>query len=74
MNNSKTRDGAIRVRGGFWRGKTDQVARQMTPYQWEALNDQVPGAEPSHALENFRIATGEAQGSFVGTISRGEGG
>ena len=57
-----------KVLGGFWRSKADVVAREMLPYQWKALNDQIPGAEPSHALENFRIAAGEAQGAHGGTI------
>lgn len=67
MNNIKTFT-SVKVRGGFWRRKADVVAREMLPYQWAALNDQVPGAEPSHALENFRIAAGEAKGTFGGTV------
>lgn len=58
----------IRVLGGFWRQRLDTVIDHMIPYQWEALNDRVPGAVPSHALENFRIACGEAWGEFDGTI------
>ena len=57
-----------RITGGFWAGKIDMVAREMLPYQWLALNDEVPGAEPSHAVENFRIAAGEASGEFNGTV------
>jgi DUF1680 family protein len=57
-----------RVTGGFWAGKMDMVARDMLPYQWLALNDEVPGAEPSHAVENFRIAAGEDSGEFKGNI------
>lgn len=57
-----------RVTGGFWAGKIDMVATEMLPYQWLALNDEVPGAEPSHAVENFRIAAGEASGEFNGTV------
>jgi DUF1680 family protein len=57
-----------RITGGFWAGKIEMVARQMLPYQWKALNDEVPGAEPSHAVENFRIAAGESSGAFGGTV------
>jgi DUF1680 family protein len=57
-----------RITGGFWAGKIDMVASEMLPYQWLALNDEVPGAEPSHAVENFRIAAGEASGEFKGTV------
>lgn len=66
--NAKQDSRFIRVKGGFWREKADLVAREMLDYQWRALNDLVPGAEPSHAMENFRIAAGEATGEFVGTI------
>ncbi len=68
--NTTTKTGlvSVRIKKGFWRQKTDLVAREMLPFQWKALNDQIPEAEPSHALENFRIAAGEAEGAFVGTI------
>ncbi len=32
------------------------VRTEVIPYQWEALNDQVEGAEPSYCMRNFRIA------------------
>ncbi len=57
-----------RITGGFWARKIDMVAKEMLPYQWLALNDEVPGAVPSHAIENFRIAAGEASGRFMGTV------
>ena len=57
-----------RITAGFWKAKGDMVAREMLPYQWLTLNDEVPGAEPSHAVENFRIAAGEASGEFRGTV------
>lgn len=44
------------------------VAEQMIPYQWEALNDRVPGAEKSHCIENFRIAAGELKGTHGGIV------
>ena len=59
---------AIRLPKGFWQSKTKLVAEVMLPYQWQALNDQIPGAVPSHAVENFRIASGEQQGEFAGNI------
>jgi uncharacterized protein len=60
--------GESRITGGFWARKADMVAREMLVYQWKALNDEVPGAEPSHAIENFRIAAGESRGEFKGNI------
>ena len=44
------------------------VSEQMIPYQWEALNDRIAGAEKSHCIENFRIAAGEIQGRHQGVV------
>lgn len=46
----------------------DMIAETVLPYQWEILNDRVPGVKRSHCLENFRIATGDTQGTFYGTV------
>lgn len=40
----------------FWQGKMELVRKEMLPYQWKALNDQIEGAEPSFCLHNFRAA------------------
>ena len=40
----------------------------VVPYQWEALNDRIPDAEPSSAVRNFKIAAGEEQGEFYGMV------
>jgi len=57
---------AIRIQGGFWRDRMDNIVREVIPYQWMALNDQIPDAEPSHAIENFKIAAGSPTVSFTG--------
>jgi DUF1680 family protein len=31
-------------------GEYQRLIRDVDPYQWEALNDALPEAEPSHAL------------------------
>ncbi|MCW8114179.1 glycoside hydrolase family 127 protein [Yersinia intermedia] len=50
-------------------GQYQRLVRDVViPYQWEALNDQVGDAEPSHAIENFRIAAGLEQGEFYGMV------
>ena len=61
-------DRDVIIESGFWKTKLDMVIDRMIPYQWQALNDQVPDAAPSHAVENFRIAAGETEGSFAGTV------
>lgn len=60
------RDG--RVTGGALGGVVDGVFAHLLAYQWRMLNDQVPGAAPSHCVENFRIAAGEAAGDFYGCV------
>ena len=41
-------------------GQYQQLVRDVViPYQWDALNDRIAEAEPSHAIENFRIAAGQ---------------
>ncbi|EBE1493972.1 glycoside hydrolase family 127 protein [Salmonella enterica] len=50
-------------------GQYQQLVRDVViPYQWDALNDRIPEAEPSHAIENFRIAAGQQTGDFYGMV------
>ncbi|MBB5325430.1 hypothetical protein HNQ34_002531 [Anoxybacillus tepidamans] len=58
----------VKINDQFWKRYMDVVRNEVIPYQWEALNDRVPDAEPSHAIENFRIAAGESDGEFYGMV------
>ncbi|WP_338044359.1 glycoside hydrolase family 127 protein [Paenibacillus pinistramenti] len=58
----------IHIQDEFWSEYVRLVREVMVPYQWEALNDNVEGAEPSHAIANFRIAGGLEQGEFYGMV------
>lgn len=50
-------------------GQYQQLVRDVViPYQWDALNDRIAEAEPSHAIENFRIAAGQQAGEFYGMV------
>lgn len=57
-----------RIRDKFWSGYIDLVRDVVVPYQWEALNDRVPGAERSYAVSNFKIAAGDSQGEYGGMV------
>ena len=46
----------IRITDPFWRTEQELVRTEVIPYQWEALNDRVPGASPSFAIHNFKAA------------------
>ncbi|MBY9080664.1 glycoside hydrolase family 127 protein [Paenibacillus sp. HN-1] len=52
----------------YWTPYVNLVRNTVIPYQWEALNDRIEGAEPSHAISNFRIAAGLDQGEFGGWV------
>ncbi|MCU6670992.1 glycoside hydrolase family 127 protein [Enterobacteriaceae bacterium H4N4] len=50
-------------------GEYQRLVRNVViPYQWEALNNRIPDAEPSHAIDNFRIAAGQQAGEFYGMV------
>lgn len=46
----------IRISDHFWEKVTELVRRNVIPYQWKILNDQVEDAAPSFCMRNFRIA------------------
>jgi len=58
----------VKIEDRFWAPRIRQMRETVLPYQWEALNDRVPGAAPSHAVENFRIAAGETEGTYHGWV------
>lgn len=52
----------------YW-GRLALIVRdRMLPYQWEVLNDRVKGIEPSHCIENFRIAARRSTGEYKGMV------
>lgn len=58
----------VTIHDPFWSQRQDVVRNTVIPYQWDALNDNIPGVEPSHTIENFRIAAGEAEGEYYGMV------
>ncbi len=61
------------VTDGFW-GRYEKLVKEVVlPYQENALNDRIEGAEKSHCIENFRMAaeklrTGKCDGEFYGMV------
>jgi len=51
---------------GFLADRARLVRDVVIPYQWEALNDRVSGAERSGTVHNFQVAAGEKPGEFYG--------
>ena len=54
------------IRDPFWSPKQQLILDTAIDYQEKILNDQIPGAEKSHAVANFRIAAGLEEGEFYG--------
>ena len=57
-----------RIEDQFWSRTRETVRREGIPYQWRALNDQIPDAEPSYCMRNFRIAAGLEKGEHGGYV------
>ncbi|NLL49437.1 MAG: glycoside hydrolase family 127 protein [Firmicutes bacterium] len=56
------------LRAGLLAQSEEVVRETMIPYQWAALHDELPGAEPSHAIGNLLIAAGEKNGEYRGMV------
>jgi DUF1680 family protein len=59
---------AVKLKDKLWKERFRLVKEEVIPYQWDSLNDRIPGVPPSHAIENFRIAAGESEGEFFGMV------
>ncbi|MTI60489.1 MAG: glycoside hydrolase family 127 protein [Firmicutes bacterium] len=58
----------VKLNYGLFYIKNELVRKEVIPYQWKALNNEIADADPSNAIENFRIAAGETGGEFVGMV------
>ena len=58
----------VEVQDHFWSQYQKLINEVVIPYQWDALNDNLCDAEPSHAIDNFKIAAGQADGEFYGMV------
>ncbi len=58
----------VRIEDPYWSEYIRLVREVIVPYQWEALNDRIPGVEPSSAVRNFKIAAGEENGEYWGMV------
>ena len=60
------RIGKVKITDSLFGQYADMVAEKIIPYQWEALNDRLPDTEPSHCIDNFRVAAGLTVGEHEG--------
>ena len=47
---------SMQITDVFWKNEMELVRKEVIPYQWDALNDNVEGAAPSFCMRNFKIA------------------
>ncbi|WP_141500463.1 glycoside hydrolase family 127 protein [Paenibacillus luteus] len=58
----------VKITDDFWNYYINLVRDVVVPYQWDAINDRVEGAERSGAVSNFKIAAGLEKGDFYGFV------
>mgnify|MGYP002511034218 CR=1 FL=1 len=58
----------VSIDDNFWKDYMELVRSHVIPYQWEALNDRIEGAEPSYCMQNFKVAAGKKIGKFQGMV------
>nr|WP_138753040.1 beta-L-arabinofuranosidase domain-containing protein [Paenibacillus sinopodophylli] len=58
----------VQITDQFWNYYIDLVRDVVVPYQWDAINDRIEGAERSGAVSNFKIAAGLEKGDFYGYV------
>lgn len=57
----------VTVSDGFWSGEQELIRSSMIPFQWDALNDRVPGAEKSWCIRNFETVVRHLNGDLPKT-------
>jgi DUF1680 family protein len=69
MNNIKEfRVNQVNITDSFWSKRQKLVTDVVIPYQEKILNNEIPGAEKSNAIANFKIAAGLEEGEFYGMV------
>jgi len=58
----------VNIEDDFWSNIQELVRSVVLPYQADVMEDKIPGVEKSHAIQNFRIAAGEAEGDHYGWV------
>jgi len=58
----------VEIDDGLWNRYIELVDDVIIPFQWELINDNVEDAEKSYCIQNFRVASGEQEGSHMGMV------
>jgi len=68
IGNSQIPIKKVTVNDNFWNKLMEITRKKVIPYQWKALNDQIPDAPPSYCIRNFKIAAGLEKGEYGGKV------
>lgn len=63
----------IQITDGFWSYYQKLLREVVLPYQWDALHDNVEGAEPSRCFHNLKVAAGDIEGKYEGFVFQDHG-
>ncbi|MBQ2434010.1 MAG: glycoside hydrolase family 127 protein, partial [Clostridia bacterium] len=58
----------VEIQPSFFKNLMNLAADHIIPYQWRALNDEVPDAAPSYCIRNFKAAAGEIDAPHGGFV------
>ncbi|MFV0466699.1 MAG: glycoside hydrolase family 127 protein [Lachnospiraceae bacterium] len=57
-----------RMNDSFWNTYISKIRTVVIPYQWDILNDLRESSEPSHSIQNFKIAAKQMEGQYYGQV------
>lgn len=76
MNNTHSMPARVKqvhITDHFWTYYQKLLRDTVLPYQWEALNDRIEGAQASHCFHNLKVAAGMIQGEYEGPVFQDHG-
>ena len=63
----------VQITDNFWAYYQKLLREVVIPYQWDALNDRIEGAAPSHCIHNLKVAAGDIEGKYEGPVFQDHG-
>ena len=58
----------VKIHDSFFSDIMSTAVDKLIPYQWKALNDEIPDAEPSYCIRNFKAAAGMLDAPHGGKV------
>jgi len=58
----------VKIHDSFFSDIMSTAVEKLIPYQWKALNDEIPDADPSYCIRNFKAAAGLLEAEHGGRV------